>query len=146
MKAVIDTNVFVYATFTCFDQYATCRDFLKATRSSSDSWHISWGTVYEYLRVSTHPQLWAGTALTLSTALLNVSKFLQCPNVSLLEETPVHLQFLQQLPSEEPEIKGSILHDAHIVTLMREHEIQTIYSIDTDFHRFKGIRVINPLH
>ena len=144
MRAAIDTNIFLYATFPQFSQHPKCRQFLKETRSQSNEWYVGWGTIYEYLRVATHPRLWQEERLSLADAIRNVTEYLNDPNVSLLEETPSHLENLTQL-GNTPDIQGNIMHDAHLVVLMREHDITTVCSADTDFHRFKGIRVINPL-
>jgi predicted nucleic acid-binding protein len=40
--------------------------------------------------------------------------------------------------------RGKLIHDAHIVALMRQHEVDTIRTNDKDFTRFPGIRVIDP--
>ncbi len=29
---------------------------------------------------------------------------------------------------------------------MREHGIRTLYTADADFHRFKELEILNPLH
>lgn len=40
---------------------------------------------------------------------------------------------------------GPLAHDAHTAALMREHGVRAIYTRDTDFHRFPGIEVVDPL-
>ena len=40
--------------------------------------------------------------------------------------------------------RGNLLTDAHIVALMRQHGVSTIYTHDRDFRKFDGIRVVDP--
>jgi predicted nucleic acid-binding protein len=40
--------------------------------------------------------------------------------------------------------RGRQVPDAHIAALMRQHGVATIYTRDTDFRRFNGIRVEDP--
>lgn len=42
-------------------------------------------------------------------------------------------------------LAGNLLHDAHTVTLMREHGVARILTRDADFHRFSAIQVVDPL-
>lgn len=41
--------------------------------------------------------------------------------------------------------RANLVHDSHIVALMRQHGVTIIYTNDSDFHRFAGIDVIDPL-
>ena len=145
MRVFIDTNVFVYATYPQFPQHIACRDFLKECLTGSDAWYLSWGVIYEYLRVVTHPKLFGGEGLSFSGALENVLLFLSSSHVEILQETAEHVRTLQALEFEYQPLGGNILHDAHNVCLMREHNLSKIATVDTDFHRFKGIKVVNPL-
>lgn len=145
MRSFIDTNIFVYATCPKFPQFSKARDFLNACIKSSDLWYLSWNVVYEYLRVVTHPQIFPEGALSFSLALENVLKFSQSPCVEILQETDEHPKYLTNLGHEISILKGNLVHDAHHVILMREHDIHCIYTADSDLHRFKGLKVVNPL-
>jgi uncharacterized protein len=52
---------------------------------------------------------------------------------------------LAALIEDVPELAGNLLHDAHTAALMLEHGVRTISTRDTDFHRFPGIEVRDPL-
>jgi uncharacterized protein len=41
--------------------------------------------------------------------------------------------------------RGNLVPDAHVVALMLQHDVPTIYTHDRDFRRFDGIDVIDPL-
>ncbi len=40
--------------------------------------------------------------------------------------------------------RGNLVPDAHLVALMREHGVSTIWSHDRDFRTFRGITVKDP--
>lgn len=145
MRAFIDTNIFVYATYPAFPQHSKCRELIASCLRGSDSWCLSWGAVYEYLSVVTNPKLFSDEVLPLPKAIQNILQFASARNVEVLQETPEHPRYLKALAEESQPVSGALFHDAHIVALMREHDLKKIYSCDSDFHRFKGIQVINPL-
>jgi predicted nucleic acid-binding protein len=41
-------------------------------------------------------------------------------------------------------VQGSLVPDAHLVALMRENGVRTIWTNDRDFRRFDGILVRDP--
>jgi toxin-antitoxin system PIN domain toxin len=145
LRAFVDTNIFVYATYPSFPHYSRARDFLESCLEGSDLWYLSWSVVYEYLKVVTDAKLFLNEVLPLSLAIDNVLKFLSSPYVEIIQETAEHAHYLGGLAKESQPITGGVLHDAHIVALMREHDLSKIYTADTDFHRFQGIEAVNPL-
>jgi predicted nucleic acid-binding protein len=40
--------------------------------------------------------------------------------------------------------RGTLVTDAHIAALMRQHGVARIWSLDRDFRKFDGISVVNP--
>lgn len=145
MRAFIDTNIFVYATYPKFPQHEKAVGFLKKCLKENHSWYLSWHVLYEYLKVVTHPNLFSGETILLSKAIQNVEKFCSAPNIEILQETPHHLQILEKFNLEVHSLKGNILYDVHTVILMKEHDLKKIYTADTDFHRFQGVEVTNPI-
>ncbi len=145
MRALIDTNIFVYASYTSFAEHAAAKEFLRTCAKGSDAYAITWGIIYEYLRVVTHPSLFPHGALSFAQASENVDRFSQLTSVELLQETSNHWQVLRDVVEDAGRARGNLLHDCHIVALMCEHDIRRIYTADADFRRFKGIEVVNPL-
>lgn len=144
MRAFIDTNIFIYATYPKFKEHSKAIQFLKRCLREKDLWYTSWGVIYEYLRVVTHPYLFSGETLSPPKALENVEKFCSASNVEIVQETINHLPLLKE-GSRFSNLRGNLLHDVHIVILMREHDIKKVYTADTDFHRFPYIEVVNPV-
>lgn len=146
MKSFIDTNIFVYASYTSFAQHESAKNFLRNCLRDRHIYTLSWNVIYEYLRVVTHPQIFPKDALSFELAVENVMNFCSADNVEILTEGENHFnQILDINKSTSTTIRGNFVHDAHSVSLMRENDIQIIYTCDTDYHRFREITVKNPL-
>lgn len=63
-----------------------------------------------------------------------------------MHPTEKHLTVLSQIAKELPNLRGNVVHDMHTAVLMREHGINQICTMDSDFQRFPFLEVINPLH
>ncbi len=141
---VVDTNVLVYAADRGASEHARCRELLLGWRAQAQPWHVTWGIIYEFLRVTTHARVFR-RPWSPRDAWGFVEALLAAPALELLVESERHAEVLAGLVSEVPRLSGNLLHDAHTAALMREHGLRTIYTRDTDFHRFPGIEVRDPL-
>jgi len=140
---VVDTNILVYAADENSPFHEPCRTSIEEWRGQSSAWYLTWGIVYEFLRVTTHPRVFqrplsAGKAWTFIEALL------ASPSIGFLVPTDRHRSVLSEVLTRSPLISGNLLHDAHTAVLMREHGIRRIYTRDTDFHRFPFLEPIDP--
>jgi toxin-antitoxin system PIN domain toxin len=140
----IDTNVLVYAANPRLPFHEACRSYLERCRRGSSPWYLSWPVCYEFLRVCTHPVLFA-KPWPLAVGWDFITALLESGSGQILLPTARHGETLAEVISEIPHLKGSILHDAHTAVLMREHGIREIYTRDTDFHRFPFLKVIDPV-
>jgi len=141
---VVDTNIFLYAAIEEFPLHKKARALLEGWRNSPTPWHSTWTVFYEFLRVSTHSSVFR-RPLESRQSWKFLSAIFEAPTFSLLTEGESHSLSLPSLIAETNSISGNLWHDAHIALVMRENGIRTIYTADTDFYRFKHIKVINPL-
>lgn len=141
---VVDTNVLVYAADESARAYGRCREMVEQWRRQRSAWYTTWGVLYEFLRVITHPRV-LRTPWTASRAWSFVDALLASPALGVLVETDRHGGVAEQVFQETPHLTGNLLHDAHTAILMREHGIRRIYTRDADFHRFPFLEVIDPL-
>jgi hypothetical protein len=141
---VIDTNILVYAADSAAAEYEPCSRLLSQARSGSQPWFLTWGIIYEFLRVTTHPRIFP-KPLALGEAWEFLNAALASPAASVLQETDRHSSLLEELATEVTGIVGNLVFDAHTATLMREHGIRRIYTRDAHFRRFPFLEVINPL-
>lgn len=141
---LVDTNVLVHAANADSPSHTGALGFLEATRRATVPWALTWSVLYEFWRVATHPRVFA-TPLSRVQLRAFVQALVASRSLELISETERHLSFFEQVLSELPEAAANLAHDAHLVALMREHGIDEICTFDADFHRFSGIRVIDPV-
>jgi toxin-antitoxin system PIN domain toxin len=140
---VVDTNVLVYAADAESPFHPKCRAFLEEARKDPSAWYLTWAICYEFLRVVTHPRVFR-RPWTASQAWAFLAALVASPSVGFLAHTDRHAAVAAQVISELPLVAGNQMHDAHTAILMREHGIKTIYTRDTDFHRFPFLEPRDP--
>lgn len=141
---VVDTNVLLYAADRSSPAHARCRELLAYWRHGQVPWYVTWPILYEFLRVASHPRVFR-TPWPVAIAWTFVTGLLASPTLAVLRPTDQHADVLEEVLAGTPLLAGNVLHDVHTVALMREHGVRTIYTRDTDFHRFAGIEVLDPL-
>ena len=141
---VVDTNVLVYAADEEAPFHSPCREVLDGWRRQSSAWYVTWGILYEFLRVTTHPRVFRNP-WSLRDAWRFVDALLAAPALGVLVQTDRHGTVAGEIVQELPHLSGNLLHDARTAVLMREHGVRTIYTRDTDFHRFPFLEPIDPV-
>jgi toxin-antitoxin system PIN domain toxin len=140
----VDTNILVYAADADSQFHIPCREWLERQRARSDAWYTTWGIVYEFLRVTTHPRVMR-QPWTARAAWQFVTTLLASPGLAVLVPTTRHADVARDVIDEFPHVAGNLFHDAHTVILMREHGIRQICTRDTDFNQFMFLEVVDPL-
>lgn len=141
---LVDTNILVYAANQDSPFHVDCRRLLAGWRDRSDAWFLTWGIIYEFLRVVTHPRV-LQKPIRIEDAWAFVEGLLASPGLILIGETARHAELVQAVMDETGGISGNLVHDAHLAVLMREHGVRRIYTRDTSFHRFRHLEVVDPL-
>jgi predicted nucleic acid-binding protein len=72
-----------------------------------------------------------------------IASWLDQPSATIVHAGPRHLQILRELLLPVG-TGGNLTSDAHLAALTIEHRAE-LYSSDTDFARFKGLKWRNPL-
>jgi toxin-antitoxin system PIN domain toxin len=144
MAGVIDTNLLLYGANAGAAEHPPARKFLLAAGQSSDSWYLTEGILYEFLRVSTHPRVFP-RPLSWREALGFLQPFLDNPCFTVLKAGDRHWPLVEEVLTGLTHPAGNLIFDVRTVVLMREHGVHDIYTTDTDFLQFPGIRVVNPL-
>jgi toxin-antitoxin system PIN domain toxin len=141
---VVDTNILLYAAEESFPEHERARRLVLDWRVRADAWYLTWGIVYEFVRVSTHPRVFR-RPWSAARAWDFIEALLAAPALGVLVESERHPAVARLLHGEVADVRGNLVHDAHTAILMREHGILRIYTRDTDFHRFPFLQVIDPL-
>lgn len=141
---VIDTNLLLFAANVRFPEHARAKQLLDTWRTAERSWFLTWGIIYEFLRVSTHKSVFS-EPLELPRAQEWIDVLLAAPRSGILVETERHTEILREVSALHPRLSGNVMPDVHTAVLMKEHGIDEIRTADTDFHQFRFLRVVNPL-
>lgn len=145
MRLLVDGNILLYAVNEAGAEHAAARGVLERLRAATVPWCMTWGIVYEFLRVSTHPRVFP-RPLSATAAWSVVARLLESDLLTVLLPTPRHAEVLRQTLDEMPHPAGNLFHDIHTAVLMREHGVPEIYTADTDFLQFRFLRVTDPVH
>ena len=94
-----------------------------------------------YLRISTHPGIFS-KPLSPGEALDNIEAILALPRVRLIREEDGFMTIYKNITARFP-VRGNLVPDAHLAALLRQHDIQKIYSNDMDFKKFDFLEVIS---
>jgi len=140
---VIDTNVLFYAINEDAAEHFACHDLLERVRHGDGPAFLTWGIVYEFLRLTTHRAV-LNQPLPPSAAWEVVKRILAIPAVHLLVETGRHSEVAESVFNEDRTLGGNRMFDAHTAILMQEHGVRQIYTRDRDFNRFSFIQPIDP--
>jgi len=144
MTFLIDTNILLYAANRASPQQAVAGRFLQTHLAAGTPWCLTWGILYEFLRVSTHARVFP-KPLAASQALRFLSVLLEREEVSVLVPTGRHRAVLEATLGELSQPAGNLFHDVQTAVLMREHGVREIVTADTDFLQFPFLKVTNPL-
>ncbi len=141
---VFDTNILVYAVHRDSQFHSACFNFLQEFRNNSENAFLTWGICYEFMRVTTHPNI-LGTPMDFQEAWEFLEVLVDNAGFSILTPTMRHRATLSGILEELPDIIGNVSHDLHTAVLMRKHGITRICSRDSDFLRFPFLSVIDPI-
>ena len=141
---VVDTNILVYGADKDSPDHVRCRALLEQWRVQTTPWYVTWGIVYEFLRVVTHPRVLV-RPLSPADAWRFLDALFAAPSLRILTETDRHRHVAAEVFLEIPDITGNLVFDAHTAVLMRENGIKAVYTRDTDFNRFPFLDTVDPI-
>ncbi|MEW5946379.1 MAG: TA system VapC family ribonuclease toxin [bacterium] len=144
MRLLVDSNILIYAVNKSCPEHRAARDAIHALLTGSSPWCLTWGVIYEYFRVSTHPRVFPDP-LTADQAMDFISALLKSDRVVMLAPTDRHEEVLRLTLGEIPRPAGNIFHDIETAVILREHGVHEILTSDSDFLRFRFLKVTDPV-
>jgi len=138
----IDANVLLYASDRSSELHAPARQFLERCVSNPDVLCLPWPVLMAYLRIATHTRIFAAP-LTPGEALENISALLALPRVRAISELDGFLDAYEDVAGSAV-VRGNLVPDAHVATILLQHGVRTLYSNDADFRKFPVLDVRNP--
>jgi hypothetical protein len=143
MSYSIDTNILLYASDEESPHHKRAKRFMEERRDDPDLLCLTWGTLMGYQRIATHPSIFRNP-LNAHQAWGNVEGLLALPRCRIIQEQ-------EEFDKEYAEltrllvVKGNLVPDAHLATILRQHGVSRIYTADADFRKFEFLEVMNPL-
>ena len=142
MSAAIDVSVLLYASDSTGEQSERARRFLEERAASPELLYVTWGTVMAYMRIATHPAIFVHP-LTPADAAANIEALLGLPQVRVLGEEAGFWSAYREVTGRFP-VRGNLVPDAHLATILRQHGVRSLFTIDADFRKFSFLDVRNP--
>ena len=142
MSYTIDANVLLYASDQSCPVHHRARELVERLADGPDIAYLFWPTVMAYLRIATHPAVFA-RPLSIVEAAGNIEQLLARPHVRTAGEGDAFWRTFAAV-ADDALPSGNLVPDAHLVTLMLENDVRTIWSRDRDFRRFPRIEVLDP--
>jgi uncharacterized protein len=142
LSYTVDANVLLYASDETSPVHAAARAVVQGLADGPEIAYLFWPTVMAYLRIATHPAIFA-RPLTAAEAIGNVDQLLTRPHVRTTgEQERFWVRYREVADDAVP--AGNLVPDAHLVTLMLENDVRTIWTGDRDYRRFPRIEVRDP--
>jgi len=142
VTATFDTNVLLYASDESSSFHGRAIHLVETLAAGPDLVYLFWPVAMSYLRIVTHPTIFQ-RPLSPAEALANVDDLVTRPHVRTGGEGDGFWSAYRDVTAAAP-VRGNLVPDAHIVALMRQHGVSTIWSHDRDFLKFPKISVRDP--
>lgn len=142
MSTAVDVNLLLYASDETSERHPRARSTLEELAAGPDLLYLFWPVLMGYLRIATHPAVFENP-LSPEAARHNVEALVRLPHVRTPGEDDGFWD-LYTTVTDGPVVRGNLVPDAHLVTLMRQYGATTIVSHDRDLRRFDGITVRDP--
>ena len=142
MSYSLDANVLLFASDRSSDRHAAARDFLDSCTSSPEVLCLTWPTLMAYLRIATHPSIFAAP-LTPDEALGNVRALLDLPQARVVSERDGFMDAYLHVTGRTV-VRGNLVPDAHIAAILFQNGVRTVYSNDRDLWKFEVLHVKDP--
>lgn len=138
----VDVNLLLYATDELSEFHIAARKWLETQLSGSETVGLSWPVLNGFIRISTNARIHL-RAMPMHQAIDRVQSWLDQPCVKILQPTENHWEIFQRM-LVTGRVTANLVSDAHLAALAVEHNC-VLYSTDTDFARFRGLKWKNPI-
>jgi len=142
MSFAIDANLLLYASDEDSSHHERAVGVLDAVALGPELVYLFWPTVMAYLRIATHPAIFR-RPLSHADARANVGSLLELPHLQAIGEDDTFWHRFAEV-ADDVAPTGNLVPDAHLVALMLENGVRTIWTRDRDYRKFTGIRVHDP--
>jgi toxin-antitoxin system PIN domain toxin len=139
---LVDANLLLYAEDELSPRHAAAREWWDAQLSGSSPVCLCWTVLAAFIRIGTNPRVFE-YPLSLDQAIRRVESWLDQPCARIVHATERHWTVFRGLLAKG-QATANLVTDAHLAALAIEHGCE-LFSTDTDFSRFPGVKWRNPL-
>jgi toxin-antitoxin system PIN domain toxin len=138
----LDVNILLYASDRSGDQYAAANRFLAQCAAGREILCLAWPVLMSYMRIATHPRIF-DSPLAPDEAARNVEALVALPNVRTVAEQDGFLDAYRHVTANQV-IRGNLVPDAQLATILFQHGVRTLYTRDRDFWKFDFFAIRDP--
>jgi toxin-antitoxin system PIN domain toxin len=142
MSVTVDVNVLLYASDESSSLHAKAAELLEQLGRGPELLYLFWPVLMGYLRMATHSAIFP-RPLSVGNATANVGQLLGLPHARAVGEG-IDFWHVYNRVTADTVVRGNLVSDAHLVALMLENGVGTIWSHDRDLRKFEGVRVQDP--
>jgi toxin-antitoxin system PIN domain toxin len=142
LSYAVDANILLYASDASSAFHERALAFLQRCAEGPELLYLPWPAVMAYLRIATHPAIFEAP-LSAPEAMDNVEGLLRRPHVRTLAEDDRFWEVYREI-TQAMVVRGNLVPDAHLVALLLQSGVTTIWTHDRDFRKFRGLRVRDP--
>jgi toxin-antitoxin system PIN domain toxin len=136
-----DVNVLVHAHNADSAVHGKARAWWDACLAGSEGVGLAWAAMLGFVRITTNRKVVA-RPLAVHDVMERLHTWLALPQIHIAQPSDAHFARLRA-ELERLGTAGNLTTDAHLAVLAMERGY-VLYSTDTDFARFKGLRWVNP--
>lgn len=142
MSSTVDVNVLLYSSDESSPFHAKAIDLIARLAKGPEILYLFWPVLMGYVRMATHSAIFP-RPLAVGTATKNVDQLLALPHARTPGEGE-GFWGLYKATTAGMVVAANLVPDAHLVALMRESGVRTLWSRDRDFRKFEGLEVRDP--
>lgn len=139
---LVDVNILLYAEDATSPMHEAARLWWDEQLSGTETVSLCWPVLTAFIRIGTNRRVFSNP-LTVEEAVESVQSWLDQPCTRVITPTERHWIIFREL-IEKGQAVANLVSDAHLATLAIEHGC-LLYSTDSDFSRFPGLKWRNPL-
>ncbi|MHB8464957.1 MAG: TA system VapC family ribonuclease toxin [Acidimicrobiales bacterium] len=142
MSQTIDTNILVYATHTASPHHDRARALVEHLVAGPAIAYVLWPAILGYLRIVTHPAI-LESPLATDEAMANIENLIAPTHIRTAGEGDDFWPSFRRVTADVKP-RGKLVPDSHLVALMLELGLSTVWTRDRDFRKFSGITIKDP--
>ena len=136
-----DVNVLVHAHNADSSVHEAARRWWDDCLAGPQGIGLAWAALLGFVRITTNRRIVA-RPLAVRDVMVRMQDWLELPHVHIAQPSETHFVRLRAL-LERLGTAANLTTDAHLAVLAMERGY-VLYSTDTDFGRFAGLRWVNP--